>query len=172
MNTETSFGEWLRRQRKRLDLTQEALADQVGCSKDTVRKVELGMRRPSRQLAELLAKRFHVPAEQQDAFVHFARGLADVPLPLTTVSPTGNSRSSSLRLSPDPLNNLPAPPTPFIGRERELEKLSALILRDGVRMVTLTGPGGTGKTRLALRAAESLLEDFEGGVFFVPLASI
>jgi transcriptional regulator with XRE-family HTH domain len=177
MNAETSLGEWLKQQRKRFDLTQEALADQVGCSRDTVRKIEMGLRRPSRQVAELLAERFHMPAEQREAFMHFARGSGGdlalpIIMPVTVAFPAGNSNNSSLRLAPDPLNNLPAPPTPFIGREKELEKLAALIVREGVRMVTLTGPGGIGKTRLALHVAKTLLEDFDGGVFFVPLASI
>lgn len=69
-------------------------------------------------------------------------------------------------------NNLPFQPTPFIGREKELADLRALFRRDDVRLVTLTGPGGTGKTRLAIQAATLLLPDFKGGVVFVPLASI
>jgi predicted ATPase/class 3 adenylate cyclase len=67
--------------------------------------------------------------------------------------------------------NLPALVNPLVGRERELEQLTAL-LRDGARLVTLTGPGGTGKTRLALEAAASLADDFPDGVFWVPLASV
>src|SRR4051812_9203550 len=56
MNGETSFGEWLRQQRKSLDLTQQSLAHLVGCSPDLVRKIEGGVRRPSRQVAALLAE--------------------------------------------------------------------------------------------------------------------
>lgn len=67
--------------------------------------------------------------------------------------------------------NLPAWPTPFIGRESEVAEVSRRV-REEARLLTLTGPGGTGKTRLALRAAESLVDEFEDGVFFVPLASI
>jgi class 3 adenylate cyclase len=65
--------------------------------------------------------------------------------------------------------NLPAQPGPLIGREQELAAILAL-LRDGVRALTLTGPGGTGKTRLAVQAAAELVDDFKDGVFFVPRA--
>jgi predicted ATPase/class 3 adenylate cyclase len=67
--------------------------------------------------------------------------------------------------------NLPALPNPLVGRGRELEELTAL-LRDGARLVTLTGPGGAGKTRLALQVAAELTEDFSDGVFWAPLASL
>lgn len=69
-------------------------------------------------------------------------------------------------------NNLPFQSTPFIGRERELESTRALLRRDGVRLVTLTGPGGAGKTRLGLEVARSMLHDFQHGIFFVALAPI
>lgn len=62
---------------------------------------------------------------------------------------------------------LPAPGTPFIGRTRELSEVTALIWDAGGRMVTLTGAGGTGKTRLALRAAQACAEDYRGGAWFV-----
>src|SRR5687768_4533594 len=68
--------------------------------------------------------------------------------------------------------NLPVPATPFLGREAELAELSALLTRDGVRLVTLTGPGGTGKTRLALQAAANAAEAFAAGVWWVPLAAL
>jgi predicted ATPase len=60
----------------------------------------------------------------------------------------------------------------FIGREREVEALSALLGHPGGRLLTLTGPGGVGKTRLALEVASSLRGTFPGGVAFVPLAAI
>jgi predicted ATPase/class 3 adenylate cyclase len=69
-------------------------------------------------------------------------------------------------------NNLPLQPTPLVGREREVGEVAARVQSEGVRLVTLTGPGGTGKTRLALQAAADFLEEFEDGVFFVALATI
>ena len=70
------------------------------------------------------------------------------------------------------LTNLPAQPTTFVGRERELAAVLALLRRDDVRLITLTGPGGTGKTRLCIQAAANLLDEYEHGVFLVPLATI
>jgi predicted ATPase/class 3 adenylate cyclase len=70
------------------------------------------------------------------------------------------------------LNNLPVQPTPLVGREREVAEVSSLLRDGGVRLLTLTGPGGTGKTRLGLQVAAEILDEFEGGVFFVPLANV
>jgi predicted ATPase/class 3 adenylate cyclase/tetratricopeptide (TPR) repeat protein len=69
-------------------------------------------------------------------------------------------------------NNLPTQPTPLIGRQSELAALCALVLRPDTRVVTLTGPGGIGKTRLALQAAADLLDDFTDGAFLVSLAPL
>jgi predicted ATPase/class 3 adenylate cyclase len=68
-------------------------------------------------------------------------------------------------------HNLPPPPTPLIGREREVGTVVQLV-RDGARLVTVTGAGGTGKTRLALEAAAELLDDFSDGVWFLDLAAL
>ena len=69
-------------------------------------------------------------------------------------------------------NNLPVQPTPFLGREKEVAAVTALLRREDVRLVTLTGAGGTGKTRMALHVAAELSEAFPDGVFFVNLAPI
>ncbi len=68
--------------------------------------------------------------------------------------------------------NLPEPPTPIIGRAREVHAVRELLLRDETRLVTLTGPGGTGKTRLALETARELVEKFPNGVTFVALGAL
>src|SRR5215213_331660 len=69
-------------------------------------------------------------------------------------------------------NNLPLQATPLVGREREVDEVRRRLLRPEVRLLTLSGPGGIGKTRLALQAAAELLDEFQDGVFFVPLATV
>jgi predicted ATPase len=68
--------------------------------------------------------------------------------------------------------NLPVPATVFLGRERERAELVSLLARGDVRLLTLTGPGGTGKTRLALQAAADVAEEFPDGIWWVPLAPL
>jgi predicted ATPase len=68
--------------------------------------------------------------------------------------------------------NLPVPTTPFVGRETELAAVRGLLLEPDVRLLALTGPGGTGKTRLALQAAADVSDDFPDGVFWIPLAPL
>lgn len=75
------------------------------------------------------------------------------------------------RQNPPP-NNLPAQLTVLLGRDRDIQAARGLLQRSDVRLVTLTGPGGVGKTRLALRAAAEVLWDFDGGVYFVNLAPV
>jgi predicted ATPase/DNA-binding SARP family transcriptional activator len=95
----------------------------------------------------------------------------------TTASARVTRRPTSKAAAPRPpggarRHNLPAQPTPLVGREQEVAAARDLLRHADVRLVTLTGPGGTGKTRLALQVASELLETFDQGVFFVSLASI
>ncbi len=169
MNTETSFGDWVRRRRKALDLTQEQLADLVGCSHSAIRKFETGERRPSVQIAELLAKHLEITDEQRPLFLKVARGDArmdKLPAP-----------SSGLEFAPTsptfiPPTNLPTPATPFIGRGQDIASLTRLIHDPHCRLVTLLGQGGMGKTRLSIQVAAQLLDDFDGRVYFFQLASL
>lgn len=80
--------------------------------------------------------------------------------------------SASAVPAPLPQAQLPAPPTPLVGRAREIAAVRTLLAEDGARLITLTGPGGTGKTRLALAVAEAARAAFPDGVTFVPLAAI
>src|SRR5215203_104959 len=73
---------------------------------------------------------------------------------------------------PSEISILPIPSTALVGRRREVTAVADLLRQPAVRLVTLTGPGGVGKTRLALRVAEEVAEDFPDGVWFIPLASI
>src|SRR4051812_46270794 len=87
VSTAISFGEWLKHRRKALDLTRDKLAWQVGCSFETIKKIESGDLKPSIQLAELIARTLSVPVSEQAAFVQFARGsIAAMPVTAYTGS--------------------------------------------------------------------------------------
>jgi non-specific serine/threonine protein kinase len=87
--------------------------------------------------------------------------------------PTTNAPEVELGAARDGVaHNLSPQPTPLIGREHDLETINRRLLREDVRLLTLTGPGGSGKTRLAIAAAERSLHRFHGGTFFVDLAPL
>src|SRR2546421_3891728 len=77
-----------------------------------------------------------------------------------------------LKAVPIHLYNLPVHPTSFIGREKEVATVCSLLRQEHIRLLTLTGTAGVGKTRLSLQAATDLAAFFPAGVFFVPLASV
>lgn len=163
-----SFGYWMRRRRKALDLTQPELAQLVGCALGTIQKLEGDERRPSKQLALRLAELLQIPATERADFVKAARA----ELAADRLAPGEPEATAPDRAPMRLLSSLPIPPTPFIGREREAAALRDLLRRDDVRLVTVSGPGGTGKTRLSLHVAAELRGQFEHGVWFVNLAPI
>ena len=163
-NSTASFGYWLRRRRKALDLTQEALAQQVGCAVVTIKKIEADERRPSRQIAERLSSVLAIPPDERNLFLQCARGqISAIRL---------NLPAQPIDQPQRPPTNLPASTTSFIGRDQDLTALTDLLKRAEVRLVTLTGPGGIGKTRLALHVSAALLDDYVDGVFFVNLTPV
>ena len=108
----------------------------------------------------------------RDMGEHRLKDLAQTEQIFQVLGPGLPSEFAPLKTLDNHPNNLPLQLTPFIGREKEVETVTERLLRPEVRLLTLTGPGGTGKTRLALQAAAELAEEFEQGVFFVDLAPI
>lgn len=181
-----SFGAWLRQRRRALDLTQAELAARLFCAKGTVRRLEADDLRPSKQLAEQIAAVFAVPDEQRAAFIAFARtGAQDGPpvdfvrtQPEPLPSPTALPSPAALPSTAPPVARtarrypLPSAASPLLGRAHTVEAAVELLLDPDVRLVTLVGPPGVGKTRLALAIAREIQGHFHEGVCFVPLAPV
>ena len=176
MGTYTTFGQWLRQRRRAYDLTQEQLADKVGCALETIRKIEVGTRRASRQMAELVAESLGVPPDQVADVVTLARAAGEGK-EILWESPLADEMASlqvpdaQARRMP-PKSNLPVQRTTFVGRVTELDAICAMITGGEAALVTLIGPPGTGKTRLGLQVAQRLKDNFRDGVYFVPFASV
>jgi predicted ATPase/transcriptional regulator with XRE-family HTH domain len=158
-----TFGTWLRQRRRTFDWTQADLARRVNCTAAMIRKLEADERRPSPQLAEWLAEALRIPTAERAAFLQAARHTGGVEqlLKLDLPLPTGRTP-----------HNLLAPLTSFINRVNDGAAVVDLLTRDEVRLVTLIGPPGIGKTRLCLRSAENVIDHYPGGVWFVDLGSL
>jgi transcriptional regulator with XRE-family HTH domain len=150
------FSSRLRRLREAAGLTQEELAVRAGLSPRAISAIERGERqRPYPHTVRMLSDALGLSEEERASLLEtLPRGAIAAPAPL----------------APTPGFNLPVPPTPLVGRERALGEIRTL-LGEG-RLLTFTGLGGVGKTRLALEVARSAAEDFPDGVAFVALASL
>lgn len=144
-------------------------------------KIEADERRPSRQMAELLVGHLDIPSEQRALFLKIARQekgiqhLAAIPPITNQASNISLTVGSRTQREPAPARdpsrgNLPVPLTPLLGREHEVAMVVQQLQNPACRLLTLTGPGGVGKTRLAFEVAHRLTGVFEHGVYFVPLA--
>jgi predicted ATPase/transcriptional regulator with XRE-family HTH domain len=165
MEPSASFGAWVRRRRRQLDLTQVQLARQIGVAAITIQKIEADERRPSRQVAELLASQLQLPEPERQRFLQSARAELAV------------DRFTAPEMLPLPVaqhtqrDTLPHPLTRLIGRAEERATLTHW-LEQGKRLMTLTGVGGSGKTRLAIQLGHAAVAMFPDGVWFVDLAPV
>ncbi|CAN5163529.1 BTAD domain-containing putative transcriptional regulator [soil metagenome] len=159
-----TFGERLRNLRESAGLTQEELAAKAGMTAKGVSAIERGERkRPYPHTVRSLAEALELTDEKRAA--------------LLDAMPSRHQRNSDpapiAASAPETLaSNLPAPTTPFLGRERELKEIGNLLARSETRLLTLTGVGGMGKTRLALEAARQMEKNLPDGVAFVALAPL
>ncbi len=180
------FSALLRRYRQAAALSQEDLARRAGMSVAAISTLERGRRTsPRPDTLQLLAAALELTPEQRVAFVASARpgtspavpGTDDAAVPLSA-TPNQRARPDSMAPQPAPfppalrLIPLPIPPTHLLGREREAAAIAHLARQSVTRLLTLTGPGGVGKTRLALRVADDLAASFPDGVCWVSLAEI
>ena len=160
-----SFGYWLRRRRKALDLTQDALAERVSCSGFTIRKIEADERRPSRHLAERLVVALAIPADERRAFLDAARAvrvaermpLDEAPVDAATqVAAPDSSADSPADPAAEATADSARDSTPFVGRSVEHGLLIGLVARLTAgtgHTVLIEGEPGIGKSRLMREVA-------------------
>jgi hypothetical protein len=160
----TSFGELLRFLRRRAGLTQRDLSIQVGYSESQMSRMEQNERVPD---STTLRARFFPTLLIEDE-PELAARLLELARAARGQAPAGQPATRPER----PRHNLPVQLTSFIGREGQIGEIAALLRQPDTRLLTLTGPGGIGKTRLALRVAETVLTDYPHGAWVVELAPL
>jgi predicted ATPase/DNA-binding XRE family transcriptional regulator len=173
------LGALLRRHREARGLSQDELATRVEAtvSRNTISNIERGRTRPYRHTLDALATALGLDGNERAELLAAWHALGSEPARLELVSmsegagglaggvqpPSGAQRRS---------HNLPLQFASFVGREPELAAIAARLRSPQVRLLTLTGAGGIGKTQLALQAAAGMFDNYPDGVFFVALASI
>src|SRR5688572_3806403 len=151
-----SFGAHLKALREAAGFTQEELASIAGISVQAISALERGeRRRPHVETVRALSAALDLKGEARDALVASARG----PAPDAALDGTG-------------AGSLPLAPTPLLGRDRDVEHLQQWLADPTVRLITLVGPGGVGKTRLALEVGHQIAANDSTRVVFVDLASV
>jgi predicted ATPase/DNA-binding XRE family transcriptional regulator len=163
------FGTLLKQYREAAALSQDALAERAGLSLDAISALEAGRSKaPRLETARRLAAALSLADEDRTRFLVAARPAEqDTPAHEAAVPPSAAPRATP---RPEGLYVLPQQMTPLIGREREVALSRDLLRRTA--LLTLVGPGGVGKTRLALQVAAEARAEFADGVVFVPLAPI
>jgi predicted ATPase/DNA-binding XRE family transcriptional regulator len=152
----TTLGALLKRYRMAAGLTQEALAERADLSTRAVSDLERGLSRaPRYDTLDLLTKAMNLSAEQRATLFATAR----------PALPGEDAKAA-------PLQGLPFPPTALLGREQEIAQALGLVRERGVRLLTVTGPGGVGKTRLALELAHTLRERFADSFAWIDLTAL
>jgi predicted ATPase/transcriptional regulator with XRE-family HTH domain len=167
-----TFSELLKRHRLAAGITQEELAQRAGLSLRGVGDLERGTRRtPRKDTVKLLANALGLSSDEMAVLEVSVRRLRAIASP--SFSAIDRSPASSADTMPSrPIGNLPTPLTSLVGREHEEATAVHLLRRNDIRLLTLTGAPGIGKTRLALQVAADLREDTPDGVFLVELAPI
>ena len=154
--SEIGFGDLLRRHRATAGVTQEDLANRTGLTPQAIGLLERGKRRhPHAYTVQKLAEALELDGRDLSEFEAAAR---------RSTTPRSRDHASVYRV--------PTPPTSLVGREHEAATIATLLRKEDVRLLTLIGPGGVGKTRLAIEVARQSREAFADGVVFVPLAPL
>jgi predicted ATPase/transcriptional regulator with XRE-family HTH domain len=184
-----TFGSLLRAHRLAAGLTQEVLAERSGVSPRSIQQLEASNVRPHRSTARFLAGALGLSDRERRDFENAASAVPrqqvshdprpprtiaaridSDPIPISSGADAGRDRAVVAMARPAP-TNIPWPVSSLIGREPDITAIRALIADDGQRLITLTGVGGSGKTRLAVQVAAELLSAFADGVWFVELAA-